>query len=57
MYQTSFKPITNWVHRFENEGIDGLRDKRGRGRKSLLSTEQTGQLLHLLLEESPTDQG
>ena len=57
LYQTSFKQITNWVHRFEQEGIDGLRDKPGRGRKRLLSTEQTGELLHLLLDESPTDHG
>ena len=57
LYQTSFKQITNWVHRFEQEGIDGLRDKPGRGRKPLLSAEQSGELLHLLLHESPADHG
>jgi hypothetical protein len=23
LYNTSFKQITNWVHRFEQEGLDG----------------------------------
>ena len=32
LYNTSFKQITNWVHRFEQEGIEGLRDREGRGR-------------------------
>src|ERR1017187_2363364 len=36
LYNTSFKQITNWVHRFEIAGINGLRDKEGRGRKSKL---------------------
>lgn len=25
LYNTSFKQITNWVHHFEKEGIEGLR--------------------------------
>jgi transposase len=57
LYHTSFKQILNWVHRFEQEGIEGLRDKPGRGRKSSLSNEQTGILTTLLLEGSPTDYG
>ena len=36
LYNTSFKQITNWVHRFEREGIEGLKDKEGRGRTVLL---------------------
>jgi len=40
LYNTSFKQITNWVHRFEKEGLEGLRDKPGRGRKSRLSEAQ-----------------
>lgn len=38
LYNTSFKQITNWVHQFEKEGIQGLRDKEGRGRKAKLQT-------------------
>ena len=29
LYNTSFKQITNWVHQFEKDGIEGLRDKEG----------------------------
>tara|TARA_R110000868_G_C10604040_1_gene740773 strand:- start:46 stop:561 length:516 start_codon:yes stop_codon:yes gene_type:complete len=55
LYNTSFKQILNWVDRFENEGIDGLRDKGGRGRKPRLSPEQMQRLEELLAEESPSD--
>lgn len=57
LFQTSFKQITNWVHRFEREGIDGLRDKPGRGRKSALSEDQRQALSDLLMTESPIDHG
>lgn len=57
LFHTSFKQITNWVHRFEKEGIDGLRDRPGRGRKPLLSAEQKDALSTLLLTESPADHG
>ena len=55
LYQTSFKQITNWVHRFESEGIDGLRDKSGRGRKSRLTEEQKKELLELISNHTPLD--
>lgn len=57
LYQTSFKQITNWVHRFEQEGLEGLKDKPGRGRKSGLSQDDMQRLFKLLVEESPTDHG
>ena len=57
LYNTSFKQITNWVHRFDKEGLEGLRDKPGRGRKSLLSLEQRTRLAGLIGEESPLDYG
>ena len=56
LYNTSFKQITNWVHRFEKEGIEGLRDKEGRGRTARLSEEQRDRLRDLL-QESPTAHG
>src|SRR3954471_20666109 len=40
LYNTSFKQITNWVHLFEREGINGLKDKEGRGRKSKLTNRK-----------------
>lgn len=57
LYNTSFKQITNWAHRFEREGIDGLRDKPGRGRKAGLTQGQRDRLAVLLNSESPTDHG
>jgi transposase len=57
LYQTSFKQITNWVHRFEQEGVEGLKDKPGRGRKPSLSPEQMAALSDLLLNGSPVDYG
>lgn len=57
VYNTSFKQITNWVHRFEEQGIDGLKDKPGRGRKSRLSDDQQGKLLDLLINISPEEYG
>ncbi len=57
LYNISFKQITNWVHRFEAEGLDGLRDKPGRGRKSRLSSQQQASLVNLLTEKSPGDYG
>lgn len=56
VYNTSFKQITNWVHRFEKEGIDGLRDKEGRGRIARLNKGQR-ERLSLLLNEQPDKHG
>ena len=53
LYNTSFKQITNWVHRFEQQGIEGLRDKSGRGRRSRLSVIQQEEILDLLSNKSP----
>lgn len=39
LFGISFKQVTNWVHRFEEGGVEGLRDREGRGRKSRLSPE------------------
>ena len=53
----SFKQITNWVHRFESEGLEGLRDRKGRGRKSLLSKDKLERIKALVLKECPSDHG
>lgn len=57
LYNTSFKQILNWVDRFENEGIDGLSDKDGRGRKPRLTPTQMQRLQELLARESPGEHG
>lgn len=57
LYNTSFKQITNWVHQFEQEGIEGLRDKPGRGRKSQLSDELYERVRQVLINETPENHG
>lgn len=57
LYNTSFKQITNWVHRFEAEGLDGLRDKEGRGRKDRLTSAQKQKISMVIKGESPTNFG
>ena len=54
LYNTSFKQITNWVHRFEQEGVQGLVDKPKSGRKPKLSTEQRQEIAFLLNNDLPT---
>ncbi len=56
LYNTSFKQITNWVHRFEQQGIEGLRDKEGRGRTARLTEDQRNRISSLL-KESPEVSG
>jgi transposase len=36
-YSTCHKSICNWVHRYNAEGIDGLKDRPRSGRPSLLT--------------------
>lgn len=57
LHNISFKQITNWVHRFEKEGIEGLKDKKGRGRRSALSNEQLERIKELILKEKPANHG
>lgn len=56
LYNTSFKQITNWVHRFESEGIEGLKDKEGRGRTPRLAEGQRKRV-SMLLGEKPEKYG
>jgi transposase len=57
LYNTSFKQVTNWVHRFEKEGINGLADKLGRGRTPKLSEEQYQTLRQVILTATPEKYG
>jgi transposase len=57
LYNTSFKQITNWVHRFKSKGIEGLKDKASRGIKPRLSTAQKQQLKALVTQANPIDYG
>jgi len=57
LYNTSFKQICNWVHRFEEEGIEGLQDKPKSGRPSKLTKKQLSTIKELLLSSPPTEFG
>lgn len=57
IYNTSFKQICNWVHRFEEEGIDGLKDKKKTGRPSRLTKMQLNEIKKLLLSSLPSEFG
>jgi len=56
-YGFSFSQILNWAHRFEAEGVEGLNDKHGRGRKSKLTDSQLILLKELLMSKTPLDFG
>jgi transposase len=43
-YRVTHKQICNWADRFDSEGIDGLRMKPGRGRRSFITHEHKEQL-------------
>ena len=54
LYNTSFKQITNWVHRFEEGGVECLKDKKRSGRPSQVNKEQLKKIQSLLNDERPT---
>jgi transposase len=45
--------LRDWVHRFNAEGVDGLKDRQRTGRKPLLGEEQRAKLDELV--ETPPD--
>jgi transposase len=53
-YRITHKQICNWADRFDSEGIDGLRMKPGRGRRSFMSFHQKQQLKNDLLQSPET---
>ena len=55
-FKDSQKAVTNWVHQFNENGLDGLRDKEGRGRKRTLNEEQETSL-EKALRKRPRDVG
>jgi transposase len=45
------------VHRFEEEGMDSLKDRKGRGRHSILTEEQLLRIKLLILNDAPLKYG
>lgn len=56
-YGVSFKQVVNWVHRFEQNGVEGLENRPGRGRKSYLTDQQMDKIRAIILKKSPGDYG
>jgi transposase len=46
-----------WARRFNEEGLNGLIDREGRGRKANLTDEEYDELKQILLTQSPKDYG
>jgi transposase len=57
LYNTSFKQITNWVHRFEESGVEGLKDKPKSGRIPKLTSENLIELSNVLKNNRPEEYG
>ena len=56
LYSSSHKSICNWVHRYNAEGVDGLKDRLRSGRPPLLNEIQRLELEKIILA-SPLDYG
>lgn len=57
LYNTSFKQICNWVHRFEESGVDGLKDKPKSGRNPKLTEGNLKELSNVLHNNRPDEFG
>eukprot|EP00825_Cyclidium_porcatum_P025944 TRINITY_DN28060_c0_g1_i1.p1 TRINITY_DN28060_c0_g1~~TRINITY_DN28060_c0_g1_i1.p1 ORF type:complete len:157 (-),score=3.92 TRINITY_DN28060_c0_g1_i1:39-509(-) len=53
LFNVSYKQITNWVHRFEQQGLEGLHDKPGKGRKSKLTAHQKDEIREYIISNEP----
>lgn len=57
IYKVSFKQVLNWAHRFKKQGLEGLKDMRGRGRKTSLNARSLDQIKHTVLNVAPSELG
>jgi transposase len=53
-YNVSFKQITNWAHSFDKYGLDGLIEKKKRGKLSRLTNEQMIEIKDVIVNKDPT---
>jgi transposase len=56
LYSASHKSICNWVHRYNAEGVEGLKDRPRSGRPPLLNDSQKSEL-DQLIQGSPLEHG
>ncbi len=50
----SSRMIHRWLNKFEEHGLDGLKDKIGRGRKVILQQEKEAEFINIILEFKKT---
>lgn len=50
MVKKSYPSVQNWVNRFVEEGLEGLRDKEGKGKKTFLPKDKEPELRKLIVE-------
>jgi len=53
----SHNQVCIWAKRFNNFGVEGLKDKVKSGRKPSITQEQLGRLKNVILNEKPEDYG
>ncbi|MEH1857201.1 MAG: helix-turn-helix domain-containing protein [Nostoc sp.] len=51
IFNVSYKTIYNWINRWESEGMFGLYNKRGRGRKRIFKPEQESEIREWVKQE------
>jgi transposase len=51
LYNVSHKSVCNWVHLYNTEGLDGLKDKPRSGRPSRLDESQKAKLTEVVSEK------
>jgi len=57
IYNVSFKSVCNWVHEFNEKGIEGLQDKPKSGRKPRLRDEEKELIKSVILKEEASTYG
>ena len=50
----SSRMIHRWLNKFEEHGLDGLKDKIGRGRKVILQQEKEAEFINIILDYKRT---
>lgn len=57
IFDRSHSRFCVWVNNFNEYGIEGLKDKSGRGRNSRLSISELAELKNVVLNKSPEEYG
>ena len=54
IFEVEKRTIRNWINKWENEGINGIYDKKGKGRNKIYSKEEE-KIIISLIEKEPRD--